>query len=135
MLGAQGLTLDAQRAALEGTMGLEQTNSDIYQAELQHQLGQRQADQNRSESIVGTALGAAGAIAGALSDVRSKENIMRAPGTEDFERSEPASSEGGGFSGFLKRFGAGMQKRPVLSDERTKTRIRSLREEYSALSR
>lgn len=77
-LDSWGMGLDAEKAALEGRMGQEQINSDIYQAELGHQTQMRDLDQKKSQGVVSGVMGglaAAGGIAAMFSDEKLKTKI------------------------------------------------------------
>lgn len=73
-----GLGLEAERAALEGRQGYEQTKEDLYKAELGDVQATRAADRARDKDWADTASGAIEAIGGVfgLSDVRAKTNIV-----------------------------------------------------------
>lgn len=86
-LAAQGLTLNANNAQLGASMNEEQlnaqlygTDADIYSANLQNQVANRNLDQQFGRDVVGGVGSAISAIGGLamLSDRRAKRGVRRA---------------------------------------------------------
>lgn len=83
--------LAAQQAALGGRMGLEGTRADIYGAELGHQIGTRQLNQQNSMNYIGgitgflSGGGGLASMAKSGSDRRMKKNIRRTDLAERYE--------------------------------------------------
>lgn len=80
-LSATGLNLQANQAQTAAGQGLAGLQADVYGAELQHQLGMRELDQNKSQGWISGVTGAVGAAAGVaslFSDRRGKTNIRKA---------------------------------------------------------
>lgn len=154
----QKIGLETEKSALEGRLRGAQTESDIYQAEMENAAEHRRQDRQRDKDWVEGATGVVSSLGGLLSDVRMKKDIVTLddPGEngdpsgdyfaladdnfsmkdrrdERRERYERNDKEEGGKSGLMGAMGA---MRGMMSDERSKKRIReleSIKDEYESL--